>query len=169
MDISVHMSGKINNNKYMRNEDIDRDTLIREIRKNSEETSYSLFVKLNLPYVIHLDRQFTINYYFRDWERVMPLLKEYYGEGTFYIVNGFRSPYELGDTVHSAGLAIDILVENEEHADRVMNAAYLAGIPTIIPAGDISAGQGHVHLDLAEKASYVYNAGTYTGPWGDNR
>lgn len=166
-DITTNLSGRFYKNKYIPNENISRTSLISEIRKNSEETNYSLFVKLNQPYIVHLDRQFTINYYFRDWRRVMPILKEYYGEGTFYIVNGFRSPYELGDTVHSAGLAIDILVDNEEQADRLMNAAYLAGIPTIIPAGDIESGQGHIHLDLAKKANYAYNVGTYTGPWGD--
>lgn len=161
------LSGKFYQDKYIPKEDIGRTTLINEIRKNAEETNYSLFVKINQPYVVHLDRQFTINLYFRDWRRVMPILKKYYGEGTFYVVNGFRSPYELGDNVHSAGLAMDILVKDQEDADRLMNAAYMAGIPTIIPAGDIEKGQGHVHLDLARKAGFTYNAGTYIGPWGE--
>lgn len=166
-NINTSLSGTFYRDTYIPNDGITREALIDQVRKNAEESNYSLFIKLKESYVVHLDRQFTINLYFRDWERVMPLLKKHYGDGTFYIVNGFRSPYELGDTVHSAGLAIDILVKDQEDADRLMNAAYLTGIPTIIPAGDIEAGQGHIHLDLARKADFTYNAGTYIGPWGD--
>lgn len=164
---STELLGKFHNNQYLPNNTMGRTTYINEVRKNAEKTNYSLFVKIDEPYLFHLDRQFTINYYFKDWERIIPIMKEFYGEGNFYVVNGFRSPYELGDTIHSSGLAMDILVKNEEDAERLMNAAYMAGIPTIIPAGDIAGGQGHIHLDLARKASFTYNAGTYNGPWGN--
>lgn len=163
----ISLSGSFYKDKYFPVKDIDRGSYIERVNKEAIEKDYSFFIEIKEDYLIHLDRQFTINYYFRDWGRIIPLLKNSYGEGNFYVVNGFRSPHELGVNVHSTGLAIDILVKNQEEADRLMNAAYLIGIPTIIPAGDIRGGQGHIHLDLAPKAPYVYNSGMYMGPWGD--
>ena len=162
----IELSGKFYKDKYLPNRELTRDDLIRQVDRLAKKHTYSFFSKIRQPYIVHLDRQFTTNFYFRDWIRIMPILKNYYGEGTFYIVNGFRSPFELGSTVHSSGLAMDILVKDREDAERLMSAAYMTGIPTIIPAGNIAAGQGHVHLDLAPKPNYAYDAGTYHGPWG---
>ena len=166
MNEIINLSGSFIRDKYIPNNSLDRDNFIGEVHRTAEKNDYNFFVELTEDYIKHLDRQFTINFYFRDWPRVMQSIKSFYGPGVFYIVNGFRSPYELGISPHSTGLAIDILVENQEKADRLMNAAYMAGVPTIIPAGNIADGQGHVHLDLAPTPNYVYNSGTYTGPWG---
>lgn len=165
----ISLSGTFKKDKYFPNNSMTRDVYIREVNRLAEEKEYSFFVSLNAPYIKHIDRQFTANFYFKDWLRVMKNIKSFYGPGVFTIVNGFRSPFELGVNVHSTGLALDILVQNREEADRLMNAAYLAGVPTIIPAGKISEGQGHVHLDLAPAPEYAYDAGTYTGPWGGIR
>lgn len=163
------LSGKFQKDKYIANNSMDRINYINEIHRAAERKEYSFFTSLGAPYIKHIDRQYTVNLYFRDWPRVMRNIKNFYGEGMFIVVNGFRSPFELGVNAHSTGLAVDILVESKEEADRLMNAAYLAGVPTIIPVGDIEEGQGHIHLDLAPKPSYAYDAGTYTGPWGDMR
>lgn len=165
----IDISGRFYKNKYFPNDAGNRDSYIRAVNRLAIQEDYSFFYELDFPFVKHLDRQFTTNFYFRDWQRVMSILKDYYGNGNFHIVNGFRSPFELGVTVHSTGLALDILVNDQEHADRVMGAAYMTGIPTIIPVGEINHGQGHVHLDLAPNAKFSYNAGNYYGPWGDVR
>lgn len=163
----TNIAGKFYRDSYIPNQEITRDMLVNDLHNYSRKNKYPHFVSLEQPYIKHLDRQFTTNFYFKDWQRIIPTLKEYYGEGIFYIVSGFRSPFELGVNVHSTGLAMDILVKDEVDADRLMNAAYMTGIPTIIPAGDIKKGQGHIHLDLAPPPNHVYDAGIYSGPWGD--
>lgn len=163
----INLSGDFHLDSYRSNTTNTRNGYIEDIHRIATEENYSFFSELNYHYLKHIDRQFTINFYFRDWVRIIPILKRYYGPGYFYVVNGFRSPYEIGVKPHSTGLAMDILVKDQEDADRLMGAAHMTGIPTIIPVGDIKNGQGHVHLDLAPKAPYVYNAGTYKGPWGD--
>lgn len=162
----INLSGTFYGSEYTPGEFDSRESFISKVNLIAKKKNYSFMKKLNFDYLIHLDRQYTTNLYFRDWERIMPILKSFYGKGNLYVVNGFRSPFELGVNVHSTGLAMDILVDNKEQAERLMNAAYMVGIPTIIPAGDIRRGQGHVHLDLAPKPDHVYDAGTYTGPWG---
>lgn len=161
----INLSGKFQKDKYIPINSTPRDNYIRNVNDLAEAEGYSFFVELTSDYIKHLDRQFTANFYFRDWARILPILKRFYGDGLFYVVNGFRSPFELGVGIHSTGLAMDILVEDQEDADRLMGAAYMTGIPTIIPVGDIRRGQGHIHLDLAPKPTYSYNAGTYNGPW----
>lgn len=163
----ISLSGKFIKDKYIPNNSMTRDVYIGEVNRLAQEKEYSFFVSLDAPYIKHIDRQFTVNFYFKDWLRVIKNIKSFYGPGTFTIVNGFRSPFELGLNPHSTGLALDVLVKDREEADRLMNAAYLSGVPTIIPVGKIDEGQGHIHLDLAPAPRYAYDAGTYTGPWGD--
>lgn len=169
MNEIIALSGKFQKDKYISNNSIDRNSYINQVHQLATDNNYRFFVELKTPYIKHVDRQFTANFYFRDWPRVMRNIKKFYGDGDFVIVNGFRSPFELGVNPHSTGLAIDILVKDKSEADRLMNAAYLTGVPTIIPVGEIEKGQGHIHLDLAPAPKYSYDSGTYTGPWGDTR
>lgn len=145
--------------------DMDRGHYIRDLHEEAVSSRYQDFSPLGTESFIHRDRSLTIDFYFNDFKRVLQIFKTYYGEGQLVVINGFRSPHEIGEAPHSTGIAIDIHAEDRPHARRIMNAAYLAGIPTIIPNGEFYRGEGYVHLDIAPTADYAYDGGTYKGPW----
>ena len=145
--------------------DMDRGHYIRDLHEEAVSTRYRDFSSLDNPYFKHLDRSLSIDFYFNELKKVLQIFKTYYGEGQLFIINGFRSPHEIGQAPHSVGIAVDIYAEDRAHARRIMNAAYLAGIPTIIPNGEFYRGEGYVHLDIAPTADYAYDGGTYKGPW----
>lgn len=156
--------GKFYVDKYLA-PDINRDAFIRALHEEAVATDYELYQPLNNPRLVHLKRHHSIDFYTPEFGRVMAIFLRYYGKGTLFVVTGFRSHGEIGTQPHSVGIAIDLKVESEEQRIRVMNAAYMSGIPTIIPGGEINKGEGFVHLDLAEKAPYIYDEGYYEGPW----
>lgn len=145
--------------------DMERSHYIRDLHEEAVSSRYQDFSPLGSENFIHRDRSLTIDFYFNDFKRVLQIFKNYYGEGQLIVVNGFRSPHEIGEAPHSTGIAIDIHAEDRAHTRRIMNAAYLAGIPTIIPNGEFYRGEGYVHLDIAPTADYAYDGGTYKGPW----
>lgn len=144
---------------------VDRMEYIDLLDKEGKKTKYAGFSPLDSPDFIHINRTYSIDFYLFDMKRILSIFKNYYGEGKLYVINGFRSPYDIGVNPHSVGIAIDIESENMEQARRIMNAAYMAGIPTIIPNGEFNKGEGYVHLDIAPAPNYIYDAGRYTGPW----
>ena len=145
--------------------EMERGSYIRYLHEEAVSSRYQDFSSLAAKSFIHQDRSLTIDFYFNDFKRVLQIFKTYYGEGQLVVINGFRSPHEIGEAPHSTGIAIDIHAEDRAHARRIMNAAYLAGIPTIIPNGEFYRGEGYVHLDIAPTADYAYDGGTYKGPW----
>lgn len=145
--------------------DIQRDSFIQSLHEEAVSSNYYFYAAMNNPRLVHLKRHHTIDFYTLEFQRVMSIFLQYYGKGDLVVVTGFRSPWEIGIHPHSVGIAIDIKADTEEQRRRIMNAAFAAGIPTIIPGGEIAKGEGYVHLDLAEKAPYIYDEGIYEGPW----
>lgn len=145
--------------------EMDRATYLKLLHDESLSTNYKDFSELSDVDFKHLDRSLSIDFYFNDFRQVLQIFKDYYGEGTLIVTNGFRSPHELGISPHSTGIAMDIHAVDEVQSKRIMNAAFLAGIPTIIPNGEFHRGEGYVHLDIAPTADYAYDGGTYGGPW----
>lgn len=145
--------------------DVPRDLYIRDMHSEITRTRYKDFKELNGHSIRHSDQTGSLNFYFKDLIDALIIMKRYYGPDNLYIINGFRHPEEVGINPHGVGIAVDIHVKNWEQARRVMNAAHIAGIPTIIPSGEIEKGLGHIHLDIAPPANYIYDAGAYTGPW----
>lgn len=145
--------------------DVPRDSYLRDLHREATRTSYLNYSKLQMSDFVHIDRALSIDFYLNDMLEILKIFKRYYGKGTLYIINGFRSPHEVGVTPHSVGVALDIEAKDRAEARKIMNAAYLAGIPTIIPNGEFFRGEGYVHLDIAPKANYVYDGGKFDGPW----
>lgn len=145
--------------------DVDRDSYILALHQEAVASHYSYYAALNSDRIKHIDRNDSLDFYTTEMRRVIPLFLDYYGKGKLFVINGFRSPGEIGIYPHSVGIAMDIAAQDKEQADRIMNAAYMAGIPTIIPGGRFESKEGYVHLDIAPKASYIYDAGYYEGPW----
>ena len=127
-----------------------------------EWNGYSSYSGMQL---VHLERSDTLNFYHPDFLQTLSCFLHYYGKGELLVLNGFRSPHALGANPHALGIAMDLETKNTVHAYRIMNAAYMAGIPTIIPGGEFAKGEGFIHLDLAPAAMHNYGAGTYEGPW----
>lgn len=144
---------------------VERNSYIQSLQDEATTTKYSHYQPLNSERITHINRLDSMDFYTEEMRRVIPMFLTYYGKGRLYAINGFRSPGIIGVHPHSVGIAIDLVADNKEHADRIMNAAFMAGIPTIIPGGNFDTGEGYVHLDIAPKASYTYEAGYYNGPW----
>lgn len=138
--------------------------VIARINENIEN-KYQDFAPINSNQFKYLERIDTLNFYPKDMRETISLFLRYYGTGQLNILMGFTSPEINGITVHSSGLAMDILAENKEHARQIANAAYRAGIPNIAFGGDFSTSNGYVHIDIAPKEKFSYNAGFYDGPW----
>lgn len=126
---------------------------------------YQEFRPLNSPQLYHVDRIDSIDFYPTDMRQVISLFLDYFGTDTLYVIQGFRSPIQNGINAHTAGLAMDIAVQDNEEYRKVANAAYRAGIPNIVPGGDFSNGEGYVHIDISPKEHFYYEAGAYEGPW----
>lgn len=144
---------------------VERDAYIRALNEEAVSSDYLFYQPFKNDRIKHINRNDSIDFYTVEMRRVLPLFLNYYGEGDLFVINGFRSPGTIGIHPHSVGIAVDIKVSGKEQADRVMNAAFMAGIPTIIPGGDFDTNEGYVHLDIAPKALYTYEAGLYNGPW----
>jgi len=152
-------------NKYYPPKNIERKDYLNALFEEMYGENWIEYGPCKSKRVVHRERIDSLNFYHPDLLRALENLFVYYGDGTLYIVNGFRSPLELGAEAHSLGIAIDIEAKNNAESYRIMNAAYMAGFPTIIPGGDFPNGQGYIHLDLAPKAAYNYGMGVYDGPW----
>lgn len=151
--------------KYRVPANIEREEYLQALHAEMNGSGWPQYGPLISSRVRHRERTDSLNFYHPDLRRTMELFFSYYGDGVLYVVNGFRSPQLYPAQVHSLGLALDIEASDEASAYRIMNAAYAAGFPTIIPGGDFPNGQGHIHLDLAPKAAYNYGMGVYDGPW----
>lgn len=151
--------------KYRPPANIEREEYLQTLHTEMITTDWPEYGPLTSSRIVHRERTDSLNFYHPDIRRIMELFLTYYGNGMLYIVNGFRSPRLYPTQVHSLGLALDIEAPDEASAYRIMNAAYAAGFPTIIPGGDFPNRQGHIHLDLAPKAVYNYGMGVYDGPW----
>ena len=145
--------------------DINRDVYIRQLYTYALDTNFADYTDISGQTFIHSDYTGSLDFYYSDFVDALHIMKSYYGPERLYIINGFRHPSEVGINPHGVGIACDIHVDSWEHARKIMSAAHIAGIPTIIPAGSIENGQGHIHLDLAPTADYTYDAGEYAGPW----
>lgn len=144
---------------------VERDSYIQALHEEALITKYSHYKSLNNDRITHINRLDSIDFYTEEMRRIIPMFLTYYGKGQLFAINSFRSPGAIGVHPHSVGIAIDLVAENREHADRIMNAAFMTGIPTIIPGGNFDTNEGYVHLDIAPKAKYIYEAGYYDGPW----
>ncbi len=165
LSVAVAPRGKITGTRFYPVEGVARDAYIQARYREAEQTRFSDYAAIGQSRFKHLDRVDTLDWYPSDMRRVLSLFFGHYGTGSLYVVNGFRSVLHFGITAHSTGLAVDIQAETREQADRIMHAAYLTGIPNIIPGGDFATGEGYVHLDIAPKTDLNYGAGSYTGPW----
>lgn len=145
--------------------DYNRDDYISYLNDEFTANRYANCSPLDSSEFMHSDRSLSIDFYYEDFKRVIRIFKAYYGAGNLVVINGFRSPHEIGVGPHSTGIAIDIHVEDKIQAKKVMDAAFMAGISTIIPNGEYHLGEGYVHLDIAPRADYAYDGGTYKGPW----
>lgn len=145
--------------------DVPRDIYIRDVYAHAQETRYDGYEAFESDSIHHSDLMGGINFYHPVLIRVLPIMKSYYGQGHLYIINGFRHAEEVGVNSHATGLAVDIHVTSQDQARRLMSAAYIAGIPTILPVGNAQDGSGHVHLDMAPPADFTYDSGKYSGPW----
>lgn len=155
--------GKFYQDKYIPPE-VGRKGYLNALQDEAVTTNYRQYAPLTSRRITHVDRNGSLNFYTEEMRRAVPIFLHYYGKGELVVINGFRSHWEIGIQAHSVGIAMDIQATTEQ-ATRIMNAAYMAGIPTILPGGDFLAGEGYVHLDLAEKPPYTYEAGYYEGPW----
>lgn len=144
---------------------VGRDGYIQALHQEAITSDYLFYEPLNNARIKHLNRNDSIEFYTIEMRRVLPMFLTYYGKGELFAINAFRSPGKIGIHPHSVGIAIDLKADSKEHADRIMNAAFMAGIPTIIPGGNFETNEGYVHLDIGPKASYTYEAGYYDGPW----
>lgn len=144
---------------------VERNSYIQALQDEAYSSNYSYYQPLNSDRIKHINRNDSIDLYTVEMRRVLPLFLTYYGKGLLFAINGFRSPGTIGVQAHSVGIAIDLKADSHEHADRIMNAAFMSGIPTIIPGGNFDTNEGYVHLDIAPKANYTYEAGYYDGPW----
>lgn len=129
------------------------------------QTDFKEYQSFDSAQLHHLFRIETLNFYPKDMRLVLQAFLQYYGAGDLFVIQGFRSPHLHGLSVHSAGLAIDIEARDHQHARKICNAGFRAGIPNIVLGGDFSKGEGYVHLDIAPKETFFYNAGAYLGPW----
>lgn len=152
-------------NKYHLPKNIGREEYLRVLLEDMQASDWPHYGPYTSPRVVHRERIDSLNFYHPDLLRILENFFSYYGDSTLYVVNGFRSPQELGATPHSLGIAIDIEATSNAESYRIMNAAYMAGFPTIIPGGDFLRGEGYIHLDLAPTAEHNYGAGNYDGPW----
>lgn len=157
--------GYFNLNKYHPPKNIGRKEYLFALFEEMSASDWPGYGAYKSMRVVHRDRIDSLNFYHPDLLRALENFFTYYGDGTLYVVNGFRSPLELGAEVHGLGIAIDIEAKNNADSYRIMNAAYMAGFPTIIPGGDFLRGEGYIHLDLAPTAQHNYGAGNYDGPW----
>lgn len=87
---------------------ISRDTYIQNLHMEALRTGYLNYSPLNLSEFVHIDRTLSIDFYLNEMTQILSIFKQYYGEGTLYVVNGFRSPHELGIGPHTVGVAIDL-------------------------------------------------------------
>lgn len=152
-------------NKYHPPQNIAREDYLHALSLDMQASDWPNYGPYTSPRVIHRDRIDSLNFYHPDLLRALENFFSYYGGGILYVINGFLSPQKMGATPHSLGIAIDIEAKDNAASYRIMNAAYMSGIPTIIPGGDFARGEGYVHLDLAPKATHNYGAGVYDGPW----
>lgn len=143
----------------------DRSAFITARAIQSVQQNYSSFSPLNNDLLIHLEHTETLDYYPEDMKKVLQLFLSYWGNEPLYVLKGFSSPLLDGFTAHSAGLAIDLLAKNAQHARKICNAAYRSGIGNIVMGGDFSEEEGYVHLDIAPKDEFYYDGGFYDGPW----
>lgn len=156
--------GRFTNKKY-KPPSIKREDWLTALNEEAVSTKYRDYGLIENESVTHSSQLNCINWYSNQFIKAFHLFLDVYGKDKLLVRNGFNSPEEFGITPHSTGVAIDLITENEEQSLRIMNAAFKVGIPTIIPAGNTDDGTGHVHLDLAPKANYIYDAGIYNGPW----
>ena len=156
--------GTIFNSRYLPPE-IDRDAYIYSRNVEARTTKYVYYKKMDNKQIVHLNRTDSLNFYPEDMIEVMTLFLNYYGEGTLYVINGFRSAKQIGINAHSVGLAMDIQANDRAHALKIANTAYFAGMKNIVFGGDFTIGQGYVHLDITPFEEFAYDAGYYGGPW----
>ena len=157
--------GYFSENRYHAPQDLSREEYLQSLYEEGfafEWNGYSSYSGMQL---VHLERSDTLNFYHPDFLQTLSCFLHYYGKGELLVLNGFRSPHALGANPHALRIAMDLETKNTVHAYRIMNAAYMAGIPTIIPGGEFAKGEGFIHLDLAPAAMHNYGAGTYEGPW----
>lgn len=156
--------GRMLQNVYYPPEADRKDYLFYRSRENFER-EHEGFAPLDGSRFVHLERNpLSLNFYPPDTRRVMEQLQEDLGDERWYITNGYRSTKEGYTNAHTAGLAMDVLVETRDDARRLMDAAYLIGIRAIAIGGEFDAGEGFVHLDIGPKAEWNYGEGSYHGP-----
>ena len=151
--------------KYHAPEGVGREEYLALFFRAMRKLNWSEHFAYANPSLIHRNRIDSIDFYHKDMHRALDLFLRYYGTGRLYVSNGFRSPASMGASVHSVGLALDIEAPTDAAAYRIMNAAYLAGFPTIVPGGDGESGERYIHLDIAPNDGHHYGVGVYSGPW----
>lgn len=144
---------------------VGRMDYLRNRTREAFETNFYKFDKIDERYFVHLNRNNSINYYPIDTVRVMSMLSNRLGGKVLYVVNGFRSTKENLTNAHTAGLAMDFMVESYEEAREIADAAYTMGIRAIAIQGEFNEGEeGFVHVDIGPAATWAYDGKAYQGP-----
>lgn len=143
---------------------IGRMDYIRNRTREGFETNFYKFEKIDESQFVHLNRNNSINFYPVDTIRVMSMLANRIGK-TMYVVNGFRSTKENLTNAHTAGLAMDFMVETYQEAREIADAAYTMGLRAIAIQGEFNDDEeGFVHVDIGPAATWAYDGKAYQGP-----
>lgn len=157
--------GYFSENRYHAPQELSRSEYLQSLYEEGFAFEWDGYRSYSGGQLVHLERSETLNFYHPDFLQALSCFLHYYGKGELQVLSGFRSPHLFKANPHAVGIALDLEAKDSLQAYRIMNAAYMAGIPTIIPGGEFAKNEGFVHLDLAPAATHNYGAGTYEGPW----
>ena len=143
---------------------VDRQTYIRSLQDYAFSTNYINYIEIADTNNIFLNHAETINLFHPDFVQVFNLFRKRYGEDSLYVIKGLSRPDIESPNAHTIGMAIDIKVESENQKNKIMNAAWLVGFPSILQVGG-SSSDGHIHLDLCPYEPFLYDGKLYEGPW----
>lgn len=144
--------------------DLNRKIYIQAAQEAAVVSSYADYIPMNEERLPFVDRIHTLNYFHPDFVRALNIALSRYGDGPLVATKGMTPRLDGFLTPHNVGMAIDIAVSTNDERKRLMNAAWLAGIPTIVQAGGGST-EAHIHLDICPHEPFIYDGEYYEGPW----
>lgn len=156
-------SGTFKNGRYYPPE-LNRKVYIQAAQSAAVDSNYADYTYVNEERLPFVDRVHTLNYFHPDFVRTLNIALSRYGDGPLVAIRGMTPRTNGSLTPHNVGMAIDIAVSTNDERKRLMNAAWLAGFPTIVQAGGGSA-EAHIHLDICPHEPFVYDGQYYEGPW----
>lgn len=134
------------------------------VNEEAYATKYINFKPITSKRVVFREHVDQLNLFHPYFIEVFDAFLSRYDQPQIVVSRGFVPPSIENLSPHSIGMAIDIHVSTRDEMSNVMNTAWLAGIPTILHAGDRS-DEMHVHLDICPKEEFLYDGEYYEGPW----